>query len=458
MFGFVTSVHAVDNKFMCTVITAIGRRVVLSDIKNVPGAWIEFSGKEKRIDADTIEVDADSVDNVSDSISDAEKDKVEKFIMKNCSLRKAQPMVDDEVTRALSEKFDAAAIAIKRAVFIHRPIIIRYDDDPDGLCAALIMYSALSEEYNLHIVSNPFPYYKRINADDDIRYFNSLEAEHLPPLLICMDFGSNPESREGYELVKDEGFSLIVIDHHPMQDTSMPELMNVFVSPCAVTSGISLPYTSGFLSSEIAKRISDADVDLLARVAMTFDRSRLIKPTARELKYAEALEFILITSKYEQTIESLHRVVNDEETIDFAYAQAEENIQTLLEKLPSKTKKKTFNGVSFFLIDTGRLWVKGKFPGKTAIANIASDYLIERLQEPAVSITYGGRGLSVRMNKIALKRGLDSSLAIKSVKSQLPDAVEAGGGHPVAAAMRVKVGYIKIVMDALVKEIGGQIK
>ena len=456
MFGFVTSVRSIDALFMHTVVTSSNRCILSYKEKFTPGSWIEFSGKEKRIDENTIEIDASSAKLLSNP-SAAEMKKVEKHIDNNSKSRTASLMVEDDITLALSKRFDLAASMIKKAVFLHRPIIIRHDDDPDGLCAALALYSVLSDEYNLKVISNPFPYYKMSNAEEDIRYVNSLESEHLSPLLICLDFGSNPESAEGYDFIRKSGFSIIVIDHHPMHDPSMPNRMDLFVSPCAVGSKETIPYTSGFQSAEVAKRIKDVDVDALARVAMTFDRSPLIKPSNKDLKFAQALEFIITTSKYAETIESLYRVIKDEETIDFAYAQSEERVQTLLEKLPSKTKKKTSNGVTFFLVDSGRLWSKGQFPGRAAIANISADHFAMNFKEPAVTLTYGGRGISIRLNQPALKIGLNASLAIKSAKEHLPDLIEAGGGHPVASGMRVKLGSIKQVLDELIKNFGSQI-
>jgi RecJ-like exonuclease len=323
MFGFVTSVRAVEDTFMHTAVTASGRYVVIAKDKFKPGTMIEFSGTECRIDEDTTEVKAKSVKEAAGKSLNSEKEKIDAFIRSKCVPLKTKPLIDDAVIRKMSKTFDRAAAMIMEAAFLRRPIIIRYDTDSDGLCAGLAIYEALLDSYNLKDDEAMFPYYKNLNADDDIRYFNSLEAEHLPPLLICVDFGANPESRAGYEAVRAAGFSIIVIDHHPMHDPSVKELMDVLVSGIdAAPSDKVIHYTSGLLASEVAKRIKPLDTDWMARVAMAGDRSALITPTAKEQRHSEALMFALATSKYKHDLNSFLRLVKDEEEMDFAYAQA----------------------------------------------------------------------------------------------------------------------------------------
>jgi len=459
MFGLVTSVRAVEDKFMHTTITVSGRYVVIAESKFKPGTVIEFSGIECRIDEDAVEVKARSAKEASGKSLKAEKERIDAFIKGNCAILKPKPLIDDAVMKKMSKLFDRAAAMIVEAAFMRRPIIIRYDTDSDGLCAGLAIYESLLDSYNLKADEAMFPYYKRLNAEDDIRYFSSLEAEHLPPLLVCVDFGANPESKEGYQLAKEAGFSIIVIDHHPIHDPSIKELIDVLVSAVeAAPPDRAIHYTSGLLASEVAKRVKPLDIDWMARVAMAGDRSALIVPTAKEQRHAEALMFALSTSKYDHNLDSFLRMVKNEEEMDFAYAQAEESIQNVIEKLPSCTKRKTANGVTFFIVDASKLLSKGEYPSKASIANIAMDNLTAPLADPAVLISWAGRGLSLRMNKAGLAAGLDISAAIKVLKAKMPDAIDAGGGHPVSSAMRVKVGEARKVVDALIKEIAAQRK
>jgi len=459
MFGLVTSVRAVGDTFMHTTVTADEWCVVIAGTKFKPGTVIEFSGTECRIDKDTTEIKAKSVEEVSGEALKEQRTKIDSFIKRNCAPLKSKLLIDDEVTKKLSKTFDDAAAMIKEAAFLRRPIIIRYDTDPDGLCAGLAVYESLLNSYNLKAEEAMFPYYKRLNAEDDIRYFRSLEADHLPPLLVCVDFGANPESREGYEAVREEGFSVIVIDHHPMHDPSVKELIDVLVSAIdAAPPQRAIHYTSGLLAVEVAKRVKSLNMDWMARIAMTGDRSALITPTAKEQRHSEALMYALSTSKYDHDLNSFLRLIKDEEAMDFAYAQAEERIQDVIENLPVCTKKRTSNGVSFFIVDASKLISKGQYPSKAAVANIAMDALVGSIAEPAVLISWAGRGLSMRVNKPGLAAGLNSSAAIKVLKERMPESIDAGGGHPVSSAMRMKVGESRKVVDALIKEIAAQRK
>ena len=353
----------------------------------------------------------------------------------------------------MDKLFEQAAVKIKRAIFLHQPIILRHDNDSDGLCAALALHKSISGALHLKVIAQEWPLYKTLDAEADLRYLNSFEAEYLNPILICADFGANPESINGYTLIKKEkaGFEIIVIDHHPMQEPKVKELIDVLVSPWVFGTGSS--YATGLLASEISQRISDVDVKRYANIALFADRSKLVKWTKEGEKYSMALEYLISTSKFPQTIETFSKVIDDEETLDLAYAQAQEKVGDMLNRLKGFTKTKRYGIITAFVINTDKLSIKGQFPRKGVITSFAADYLGKNNPEPVITVGYSQRNMNMRLNPAALKAGINCSDIVVKVKEALGDAIEGGGGHPGASALRVRIGFSKIALDQLLKEV-----
>jgi len=449
---FITSVHKESTEYLLGAISKDGKVAVHSKKEFKPGTYVHVDGECGRIDRDMAEIKASAIYQLKGKEKEKAKADIELFISKNCKLRDTH-IFSDQMMKKLDKYFDAAASKIQRAVFLHQPIVLRHDNDTDGLCAGLAIYGVVKGALHLKVTPQEWPLYKILDAEADLRFLQSFEAEYLNPILICADFGANPESIEGYKLVKKAGFEIIVIDHHPMQDPNVKKLIDVLVSPWIYNSGSG--YVTGLLSAEIAQRISGPIPNLtkFVNAALTADRSKLVKPTKESEKYAEAIEYLISTSKFPQNIETFQKTINDEETIDLAYAQAQEKIGEMLDKLKKFTKTKEYGNVSVFLVDTDKLSVRGQYPKKGVVTNAASDFLANKLHNPAIVIGYSQRNFNIRLNTAALKAGINGSQLVTNVKKEVSYAIEGGGGHPAACAIRVKIGYSKLVLDQLLKEI-----
>ncbi|MEM2974680.1 MAG: DHH family phosphoesterase [Candidatus Micrarchaeia archaeon] len=216
----VTSVKQVDSKFVISGITKDGRAVVNCNKRFMPGEFIEADGELHETE-NIKEMSAERV-----VLSDERKVKREigKYIDSNVKVLSSKPYIADAVMKRLSRRLDEAARKILKAIFMHRPIIIRHHNDTDGVCSGLALYIAIGRAKNVKVIINKYPAYRMVEAQQDIDLLRSLDAEYLPPLLVIMDFGSSIDSFDTYDYVRKSGFEIVVVDHHPL------DLKNMWIS------------------------------------------------------------------------------------------------------------------------------------------------------------------------------------------------------------------------------------
>ncbi|MEM3369860.1 MAG: DHHA1 domain-containing protein [Candidatus Micrarchaeia archaeon] len=457
MLSYILSAKKVEKNTFHFAITSKGNAVIKTNRELSPGSWFDISGEVLKIDEDTFEIHPNKIEIVQKPEKNEMKS-ILNFIKEKSKPKNTKFFFDNQDMEMLSSSIYEAAKYIKEACVLKRPIIIRYDTDQDGLTGAVSLFYALKDHYNIKFVPQSFPFYNRLDFEEDKRYIENLEAKHLPPVLVTVDFGFNPESEEAYRLAKDYGFSILVIDHHPPQKPAIKELFEAIVSPWLFNIKNPSSYTAGLLATEIAKRIGNINektADKLIRISLTADRSKIYNPSKYDLKDAEAVGYFIGTSAYENNIVQYAKAIEDEEMLDFAYAQSQEKIQTFLEKAKNTTKSKTINGITFFFVDVTKYIKKGSYPNKGLAANIMADLLGNR-KTPTVTIVYTGRNISFRLNQAALEFGLDLSKAISKLKSEMLNGIESGGGHKAAAALRLKQGYLKEALDKIVHYIAEQ--
>lgn len=447
MDAIITSVRKTDDTFLFSAITEKEKIVILSKEYFKPGSVVEVEGE--RMIKEVPEIEAKSVRELKKKRAEAAERKINKFIEENTRPNTTGPIFADKIIQKLEGELNKVAWMIKKAVFLNRPIIFRYHGDTDGVCAALAIYFSISVARNFKMILNRTPYYRTIDCQSDIYSLHTYDAEYMSPLLILIDFGASEESKDALRLAKKEGFEIAIIDHHP-PSKDIKQFVDAFASPYAV--GGSSDYVAGLLACEIAQRIVNVDLHDLYLIALAGDRSKL--PWSLENhKDAIALDFIVSYSKTAQSIDAIAKLFLDKEYMSIAYTQAMEKQEQLRKRLLRKTKRKRIGKTEIFLIDTDGEYVEGEYPGRGEMASLVHDELTKGLQVPAMTIGHGKRSINMRVNKVGIEEGINSSILVENVKKELMDAVEAGGGHPSAAGIRVRKGFAKIVLNQLLKEI-----
>jgi len=442
---FVTSMKQVDSVYVLSGITGKGRAVVNSPRKFKPGQLILAAGEVKQ--ADGIK-EMEAVEAMAIEDPKAMND-INKYVDSNIKVSKTQPFLPTPVIKNMSEDFDEVARLVLKAIFLHRLVIIRHHNDTDGVCAGLAMYLAAGSAKNIKIITNKYPGYRMVDAQQDIHLAHQLDAEYLKPLLIVFDIGSSIESFGTYDYVKKAGFDVVVVDHHP-PSPGMKKRVDLVVSPHF--SGGGSEYTAGLLASEISQRIAKVNLHDIPFVALVGDRSSLeFERKDIYLRYAIALDYLV--SMKDPPIDEIARNFMDREAMETNYMLAMERIDVVRNALLKKVKRKDLKNVTVFLIDTDKEFEQGHFPSRGSMANIVGDVLAFASKRPAIMIGHGKHNINTRFNRPALEEGWSGAELINRIREELPNALESGGGHPGAASMRINKGFARIVLDQIMKEI-----
>lgn len=448
--ALVTSTRkAAANEYILSTVTAGGRLIVISREYAAPGAYIEVYGT--KVVKDIPEITAERIKVLKDGEAKKVIADIDRFIDKNCRIG-ARLLVKDKILNSLTPQFEDAARRLKKAVFLHRPIIVRFHNDTDGLCSALALYFAMAGARNTKFLMNTFPYYRALECEADIESLQHLDAEYLSPIFVACDFGANEESLDQYRKLKKEGFEIIIVDHHPPHP-DVEAFVDCFVSPFLV--GGDSNHVTGLLAVEVAYLIAQIETNDLHSIALTGDRSRLswFNPSQENKRKALALEYMLQTSRQKYTIDEMAKTLLDKEFMDILYTQATDKLGEVSMRLKAKVKKRQFGDVTVFMFSTDTEFKEGEFPGRGDMASLISDELGEKLGKPAVTIGHGEHSINMRLNTEATRAGLNLGVFISAVKGALPHAIEAGGGHAGAASIRAKKGHAKAILAQLLKEI-----
>ena len=370
-----------------------------------------------------------------------------------------KPLIDDEVIRGLAKPISGAARMMRTAVSQKRPILIRYNNDADGISAGLCIYRAVlsiaketgyDAQKLLRDYQNNSAFYSHGDACGDAMLLSGLSE--MRPLLILVDFGANIESVEGLKAAKAEGAEMLIIDHHPPSKDALA-LLDCFVSPWLVDGGTS-DYCAGLVAGEVAKEAAGIGTARIQRIAMAGDRSRLSTPSADEANSALALDYLAETARPRNTLAVCDSILEDPSKLSAAYNAAASKIEFTLSQLKEIAKVRTLpNGFKVATAEITRIARDGSFPPKGKVAGTLHDFLSSGTTAPVVTIAHGRDAINIRANLAARKAGFSAAKIIYELKQELPNAITSGGGHDVAASIRAEKGLGKVVLRELIAKI-----
>ncbi|MDP2718185.1 MAG: hypothetical protein Q8P02_05550, partial [Candidatus Micrarchaeota archaeon] len=181
------------------------------------GEFVQVSGKTR-----AGVMHADAIFPVASEDEVAVSREADAWLSSLLSVQEPGVLVDSPVLRALSGTFKNAALFIQSAVAQMQPILVRFDDDADGITSALYLHALV--EHAVHAQKLPYPktFFRAFQSEAPIfekKHLQHLEQEAADfakkPLIVLLDHGGNPESVPALADAKKAGFSLMLVDHHP---------------------------------------------------------------------------------------------------------------------------------------------------------------------------------------------------------------------------------------------------
>jgi RecJ-like exonuclease len=352
-----------------------------------------------------------------------------------------------------------AAEMIKKSVAASSPILLRYHGDCDGICSALSFYLAIKElvgekefpDYRkkLLVFKNPSAIYDLRSVLDDLELIRNMNSQ-ATPLALLTDFSVNNESMDSLKALRKAGFDILIADHHPL----IPEASQLATLVSPWVHGGSSDYSAGLIAGEIARRLKPfEDLDELQRIALTGDKSKLLQPDEELTRKALVLDFVASSSDYAESLELYHSILKDPKNVESIYKKAVKRIELAKKDAARYVKVKEFdNGFRLVLIRLDRLR-SGEFPGKGKMCGEIHDDFDRKLDAPLVTVGYGDRMMHFRANSKAREAGFNANRLIGELKSEMNNAIESGGGHDVAAGLRVNAGFERMVLEDIIKKV-----
>ena len=364
-------------------------------------------------------------------------------------LAQTVPLVSDETMQKLLPEMRKAAGKLIAARVLGRQMILRYNNDADGISAGIGIASVLRPAKFSAVQHNSAVY----TNTDAIRDMSSLRGT-FAPLLIIVDCCANAESVDALALVKSAGIEILIVDHHPPSPKARG-LCSVFVTPWL--AGAASEYPAGLLACEIAKiaGVSAERMDAVVRISLTGDKSRLYSPTEEDERRALALDFLAAYANFANTLEFFESVLSDESLLAQIVGQAREKMGNIAKMAGNYAREKSVGKFKVHLVGLDKLAKNAEFPSKGKITGAYFDS-VKQEGVPTVVIGHGERLISFRANSAARDAGFNATKLIAELKEELKDGIESGGGHDVAASLRIEKEFEKIVLEEVLKKIEKQ--
>ena len=403
---------------------------------------VSFSSKENLLKGEEIEVKGKVSGFFPLIVAPSEINKISSIyenILKKVedSITLGSFIAENEVTSQLKNTFFSVAKRIKSAKELNRTTLLRFHNDADGIAGAF----SLTEIAQMKAFQQNGAIYSQKNVVNDLSFL----YHENKPLVILLDFGSGPKNAKSLELLRASGAEIILIDHHPL-DRECEKIAHTLLSPWSLDIKEPSRYTAGYLASEIAHLLG-VDSERFARIACAGDKSTILEPKQEDIDAALVLDYLATNTYYGNNLNFYRDVLTKDELFSSIRLQAKESIEAAAEKATDRMKKKEKGIFSIFIVPLSGIVTTGEFPNRSKITTAVLEKV--KTDKPTAVIGYGDGTIILRANKEAVQNGLNFSDMISSVSESFMGAVLGGGGHAVAAAMRVQPNYEQPIIDAL---------
>ncbi len=369
-------------------------------------------------------------------------------------MKNPSTVIDAPALRKMNKLFLQAASVITNAVKERKKIKIRYDGDGDGICAAIMLKSAIER----FAIEGKIPLLLRCQESSGAIYGekdNEEDKATLPEgsLLILLDHGANYESKEPL-CSSAKLFEIMVIDHHPpTKDACIDHFITPFqVVDCAEPSS----YNTGLLVFEISRCISPNLEKQLLPFCMYSMQADTSSFRSKEF-YPEAvvIDYLAINAGEPYSLEFYEKTLTDKHIVKELYREEQWKMQNALEKAQRKAKI-TEGKIRVVTCDVTGIARKNSYPSLGKLHNaLQNKYSSDGT--PTVSLVYYKGGLSFRATHSTVPLGFSANKIIEALRKEYSGVGFSGGGHNVAASTRFPKEYEKEIVTKtieMVKENG----
>lgn len=360
---------------------------------------------------------------------------------------------EDDCLRRMGPSLDACAESIKQWLLEGRLLVVRFNDDCDGVVSGLQIYcaarafaaSAGIPESSVAGFQVASAVYAKRDSFEDLTRGRDFSSSKVA-VVIC-DLGANAESVEALSALKEAGAKLCILDHHP------PSKDALSLCDCYATSYFEDPtgaHTAGLVSFAVAHRIDAASANAeWVSWSLQSDKSTLVAPGG-DLDGARALDYLTHFSDFAETAEHYLSKISDGHTIALAARLSREGEKRSLERAMRHAKHSPAGGAVIVVCDLSKCVKKSEYPPKGRCLNLVQDHFSRRFAGQAVvSLGHSDDSVSIRANSLAIAAGFHSNPLIAALKEEFGDSIKSGGGHAAAASIRFDPDMGSVIISRL---------
>ncbi len=352
----------------------------------------------------------------------------------------------DLITRAMWPRLRDVAKTIVRKMLVSAPIIVRFHNDADGSGGAYSLYLSARELASGSSLKPNFVWlmqkgvsYSPFDLENDILIANNYGCMEKP-LLVLIDFGTNPDSNAGLE--KAEGrFDIVWLDHHPLVSEFGGASLAGYINPWQF--GGDSNYTAGLLTSVMCRSFSDVDTKEAAGASLIGDYSSYSTSVGQDLSalldfITSDLQAIFGPGKTNVTPQEIDALITDRDRSRELLEYANMRMDEALDNGVKSIKRYSLGSSNLAVLDFEDIRSEdSKYPLPGRFASKLLDRLDAMGMKRAILVVSVGSYLLMRIDR-DLCKDFDLMKILDEMKSRYPDEIAGGGGHRCAGSIKLK--------------------
>lgn len=351
-------------------------------------------------------------------------------------------LVDAPALENLKPVFRKAAERLERAVISMQPILVRFDEDADGITSALYLQALVEHYVEKSGLPYPHSFFKAFQSEAPL--FEKKHLHHLEhvagdfarePLMVLLDHGGNEESFPALKAAKDLGWDLLLVDHHPPFADSL-DCFDVVVHPAR--HGGSSAENTGLLMYHVASAVFPAP-KAWAYFSMQGDRS----PYALKKFFKEPI-VLDYASLSNWPLKKYKALLSDKNQVDVLYQRCLRLREQAVKEAFSRRTLDVLGSVRVQWLDLS--YLKADYPPKGGVVQGLHEFVEH--EYALVTVGFDKERVIFRANGGAEEAGFKANAWIADLKKK-PGVVGSGGGHARAASMRIKPGKLRVAREWL---------
>ncbi len=361
-------------------------------------------------------------------------------------------LVETEAYKEMKESFERALIKIHNVASKKGIIIMRYNNDADGIAGAYALKEAILKEYDVEplMLPNRSPFYSYRDAIKDVNLIRKLNKSKKPVIFILLDMGSSGELISYFKLIE-ENVWILVIDHHPLT-IEIPSSV-LLLNPSVYNKE---EITAGAVASELSYMLAGLRVTSGLLAAISFYGDKI---------YNDVLDAYLekIKDKYtDDEVKKISKVVDVEAFLGSnhlapllykrditlkKYEEIKKKEESFLKRFEKLKEVHEKADIKIYMIDLENILFINDWPSAGKATGIINEYLSDKGENNYVVVGLTNNSAIFRINT----PHINLQDILKNIILKFEGYAIEGGGHEKAGSIKFPFSLKDIMKKEIIE-------